>query len=295
MFIIPFSIIVGAFLLSYSLFLPSIALSYRVGAIDLPNARKTHAIPTARAGGFAFFIAFISLLPLLPMDVDMKTPLIWGGTAIFLVGFLDDTISLYPFQKLTGQLAAASIYIALGNENNIIIKALTFLWIIYLCNAINLSDGLNGLAGGITASQSICLGVLAIILQNTGVMWCALLLLGVILGFLPRNFPHAKIFMGDCGALFLGFILAALSSRLVFESGSIICLFSTLLIFRVPTYDTNLSIIRRLIKRKNPFKADKGHFHHHLLRWGFSKECAALALVTASLFFGLVGILIASL
>ena len=165
----------------------------------------------------------------------------------------------------------------------------------FLSNAINLCDGLDGLAGGLCASESLCLGALALIFGNGDVFICALALLGAIAGFLPRNFPRARIFMGDCGALFLGFTLGALSSRLVFESGSILCLIATPLTFRIPTYDTNLSIVRRLIKGKNPFRADKGHFHHKLLRWGFSKECATLALVTASLFFGLVGIIIASL
>lgn len=288
-------LIVTAFLFSYTLYFPSLALSYRIGAIDVPNARKMHSFPIARGGGLAFFVAFSVLLALSHVNYELKISLLLGGATIFLVGFLDDTVSLSPFQKLAGQFGAAAVFIFTSGNKTLVEGVFTFAWIMYLSNAINLTDGLNGLAGGICASESLCLAVISLIFGNFEVLLCSLLLLGATLGFLPRNFPHAKIFMGDCGALFLGFILAALSSHLVFESGSIVCLLAILLVFRVPTYDTNLSIIRRLIKRKNPFKADKGHFHHHLLRWGFSKECATLALITVSLFFGLVGIVIASL
>ena len=169
---------------------------------------------------------------------------------------------------------------------------LSAVWIIFITNATNLLDGLNGLSGGVCASEALCLAVISLFFRNDDILICSLLLLGATLGFLPRNFPRAKIFMGDCGALFLGFTLGALSSRLMIESESILCVLSVFLIFRVPIYDTNLSIIRRLIKRQNPFKADKGHFHHILLRRGFTKECASLALITASLFFGFVGIII---
>ena len=290
-----FSLTVTAFLLSYSLFLPSLALSYRLGAMDIPNTRKLHSFPVARGGGFAFFLTFCVLLAISHVEISLKISLLLGGGTIFLVGFLDDTVTLSPFQKLAGEFGAAATFIFASGEKDLLESVLTFAWIIFLTNAINLTDGLNGLAGGICSSEALCLGVIALIFGNFDVLCCSLLLLGATLGFLPRNFPRAKIFMGDCGALFLGFTLAALSSHLVFESGSIVCLLAILLVFRVPTYDTNFSIIRRVIRGKNPFRADKGHFHHRLLQHGFSHECATLALVTVSLFFGLVGIVIASL
>ena len=284
-----------ALLTSFVMFFPSLAISKRLGAIDIPSQRKIHTEPIARGGGFAFFMSFSGLLALMPINADLKLPLLAGGSAIFVVGLIDDARPLTPFQKLSGEFLAAGCYILFSAERSLAHSVLTFAWIMFLSNAINLCDGLDGLAGGITASETLCLGALALIFGNGDVFICALALLGAISGFLPRNFPRAKIFMGDCGALFLGFTLGALSSRLVFESGSILCLVATLLAFRVPTYDTNLSIVRRLIKGKNPFRADKGHFHHRLLRWGFTKECATLALVTASLYFGLAGIIIASL
>ena len=285
-------LLLTAYLISYVMYLPALSISARIGAIDTPSARKIHSTPTARGGGFACFISFWGLLALLPINANLKLPLLVGGSVIFLVGLFDDARPLSPFQKLSGQFLAAGVYILLSEEIPLIEGVLSLLWIVFLSNAINLCDGLNGLAGGLCASESLCIGALALILGNSDIFLCALTLLGAISGFLPRNFPRAKIFMGDCGALFLGFTLGVLSSRLVFESNNIVCLISTLLVFRVPTYDTNLSIIRRIIKGKNPFKADKGHFHHRLLRWGFTKECATLALVTVSLLFGLVGIII---
>lgn len=286
------SLIACAFLSTYVLFFPSLILSYKIGAIDIPNSRKMHALPTARAGGLSFFVVFSTLLILSPVNLELKIPLIFGGTTIFLVGFLDDSVSLSPIQKLAGQFSAASIYIFLEGEKPLAEGILTLIWLIFLSNATNLIDGLNGLAGGICTSESLCLAVIALCIGNFNIFLCALILLGSVLGFLPHNFPKAKIFMGDCGALFLGFTLAALSSKLVFESQSILCLLSTLLIFRVPTYDTNLSIVRRLIKGKNPLKADKEHFHHQLLKKGFTKECTTLALVTLSLIFGFIGIIL---
>lgn len=282
-------------LLSFVMFFPALALSERIGAIDVPSQRKIHTAPTSRCGGLAFFTSFSVLLAISPVEASLKIPLILGGSVIFLVGLFDDARPLSPFQKLAGEFLAVGCYILLSKAESFAQSVLTFVWMMFLSNAINLCDGLDGLAGGLCASESLCLGALALIFGNGDVFICALALLGAIAGFLPRNFPRARIFMGDCGALFLGFTLGALSSRLVFESGSILCLVATLLTFRIPTYDTNLSIVRRLIKGKNPFRADKGHFHHRLLRWGFSKECATLALVTASLFFGLAGIIIASL
>lgn len=281
-------------LLSFVMFFPALALSERIGAIDIPSQRKIHETPTSRCGGLAFFTSFSVLLAISPVEASLKIPLVLSGAIMFLVGLFDDARSLTPFQKLAGEFLAVGCYILLSGGKPLAQSVLTFVWMMFLSNAINLCDGLDGLAGGLCATESLCLGALALIFGNGDVFICALALLGAIAGFLPRNFPRARIFMGDCGALFLGFTLGALSSRLVFESGSILCLIATLLTFRIPTYDTNLSIVRRLIKGKNPFRADKGHFHHRLLRWGFSKECATLALVTASLFFGLVGIIIST-
>ncbi len=291
-----FAIFLISLLMSYFLFHPARALSNAWGAIDVPNDRKIHSKPMARGGGFAFFIAFSIILIIAPVKIDLKLPLVLGGTTIFLVGFLDDTINLSPFMKLSGQFLALAVYhfaSEILNYNISIFQSIFgAIWIIFITNATNLIDGLDGLAGGICSSQALCLAVVSLIWNKFDILFCSVLILGATFGFLPRNFPKAKIFMGDCGALFLGFVLSVLSSRVVLESESILCIIAILLVFRIPIYDTSFSIFRRLIKRKNPFKADKEHFHHQLLKHGFSKECTVLFLVTFSLLSGFLGILL---
>jgi UDP-GlcNAc:undecaprenyl-phosphate GlcNAc-1-phosphate transferase len=282
--------------ISYFLFRPALAISCFCGAIDIPENRKIHTKPMARGGGWEFFMAFSSILIFLPIKNDLKIPLLIGGTIIFVVGFLDDTLNLPPFTKLSGQFLVLSIYFftseLLNYKMSMFQGIFSAIWIIFLINATNFIDGIDGLASGISSSQALCISVISLICNNIDIFLCSILILGATLGFIPRNFPKAKIFMGDCGALFLGFVQSVLSSRIVLESESILCIISILLVFRIPIYDASFSIIRRLIKRKNPFKADKEHFHHKLLIHGFSKECTTLLLVTFSLLFGFLGVLL---
>lgn len=246
-----------------------------------------------------FFLAFSLCLIIFPINLNLKLSLLLSGTFIFLVGFLDDAINIFPFMKLSGQFLALAIYHFisefLGYNIPIYIDIAIALWIIFITNATNIIDGLDGLAGGVCASESLCLCIVALAFGEMDITICSFFLLAAIVGFLPHNFPKAKIFMGDCGALFLGFSLSILSARLIVESQSTIYLLSTILIFLVPIYDTSFSIFRRLIKKQNPFKADKKHFHHMLLQHGFTKECASLLLITISLLFGLFGIVISSI
>ena len=296
MILLYFASMTGAALLSFILFKPSILLANATNAIDIPNSRKTHTQPTARVGGFAFFIAFLTFLPLLPINMNWKISLILGGGTIFLVGFLDDALQLTPFAKLFGQIIASCLYFFTAVPNlNIITGAILIFWLIFVTNSINLIDGLDALAGGISYSIALCLSVLATIFNNGDVVWMSMLILFIIMGFIPRNIPPARIFMGDCGALFLGFILATASSRLILESNSFICLISVTLIFRVPSSDTVQCFFRRILKGKNPFVADKGHFHHKLLHRGFTRECAALLLISISLALGFLGVVISSI
>lgn len=285
-----------SFFLSRVLYQPSLTISGLLGAIDKPNERKIHSVPTARAGGLIMYLPFAFILITAPIGISLKIPLVLGCSTIFFLGLLDDTVSISPHIKLMGQFFALSIYHFTSEYFNSDFSSLwgviVALWIIFITNATNIIDGLDGLAGGVCASETLCLLSLAIIYESSDVFICLTLLLGAIIGFLPRNFPQSTIFMGDCGALFLGFTLAILSSILVTQSKSIVCLLSVLLIFRVPIYDTNVSILRRLFKHQSPFKADKEHFHHLLLKYGFTHECAALALITISLFFGFLGVII---
>lgn len=288
-----------SFLLSFVLFRPSLAISKVTGAIDYPSTRKIHSKPIGRAGGFSFFIAFSLILLISSVNLSFKIPLFLGSFLIFLVGFLDDTLNLSPFMKLSGQFLALAVFHfsseLFGGDISTFLSIIISIWVIFITNATNIIDGLDGLAGGVCSSQALCLAVLSLVLENKDVFFCSVLLLGVILGFLPHNFPRAKIFMGDCGALFLGFTLGCLSSRLFLDSQSLICALAILLVFRVPSYEAIFSFTRRILKGKNPFRADKGHFHHKLIKLGFTKECSTLALVTLSLAFGLLGIIISSI
>ncbi len=298
MFFIYISLTIGAFILSFSLFEPSIRLASALGAIDVPSQRKIHAAPTARLGGITFFSSFFVFLAVSPIDIELKLPLMLGGGTVFLVGLLDDSLSLSPFAKLCGQFIAVSIFVfsgGLGSVPTPILGIAALIWIVFIINATNLSDGLDGLAGGITASQALCLAAVALISNNINVLCCSLLLAASILGFLPRNAPRAKMFMGDCGSLYLGFVLSALALNLALSQRSALGVVGIFFIFRVPSADTVQSIFRRLLKRRNPFSADRGHFHHKLLDLGFTRECAALALITVSLLFGFIGVVITSL
>ncbi len=298
-FLFNFALLFGAFLFSYVLFAPSVRIARVTGAIDMPSERRIHARPTARTGGFAFFAAFTAFLPMLDIDRDFKLALLLGSSTVFLVGFIDDVLSLPPFAKLTGQFAAVAVYFFIGRTSaadtsivGAIFGLLTVIWMVFICNAINLSDGLDALAGGLSSNAALTLALVALIFGNHDVFWVALLLLCAILGFLPRNAPPARIFMGDGGSLFLGFTLGALASKLFFESDKLRLFLAIALIFRIPSADTMGSFARRLINGKNPFRADKGHFHHRLLQIGFTKECATLLLLTLSLVFCLGAVLV---
>ena len=297
MFLVLVLISFSAFIISFALFHPSVRLANIIGAIDFPSERKVHSSPTARLGGLCFFASFSILLSILPIDRAFKLSLLTGGTVIFAVGFLDDALSISPFAKLSGQFLSSTFFIFFtfdqgGSVYYKIFGVISLFWLIFITNATNLCDGLDGLAGGITSAQALCLSVIALIFKSYDIFLCSVILLFAIIGFIPRNIPPAKAFMGDCGSLFLGFILSALSIRLIYEAQSIISLIAIPLLFRVPTADAIQSFIRRIIKRKNPFSADRGHFHHKLLDLGFTQECAALALISISLFFGMIAILI---
>lgn len=297
MFFVSISLGLCAFIISYILFSPSIALAKTLGAIDFPSARKSHTTPTSRAGGLSFFVAFSLSLVLLPINASLKIPLVLSGGIIFIVGLIDDSKSISPFAKLSGQFMATSLYILMTHSEfdgfwEKLFGIASLFWIIFITNATNLCDGLDGLAGGITSSQALCLAIISLFAGRYDTFSCSILLLFSILGFLPRNIPPAQTFMGDCGSLFLGFILGTLSSFLVYKTQNLLVLISVLLIFRVSSADAIQSFIRRIVTGNNPFAADRGHFHHKLLDLGFTKECAVLALVTLSLIFGFIAILL---
>ncbi len=287
----------------------------KIGAVDVPNARKVHTRIMPRLGGLGIYLAFvlglIAVLPFLPdslspRDANFMKAFLIGGSMIVLIGALDDRFELSAKVKFLAQIAAACVvvfgfnitvdfvnipfqdrYSALESWVSI---PLTIFWIVGVTNAINLIDGLDGLAAGVSGIAIGTISVMAFLMGNTTVALLCLLLLGGIIGFLFFNFHPAKIFMGDTGSLFLGFSLAMLS-LLGFKQIAIVSFITPLIIIGVPLSDTFFAIVRRKIQKKPIFAPDKGHLHHCLRELGFSHRQTVLIIYVIAAFFGVLAVI----
>ncbi|MFC4409581.1 glycosyltransferase family 4 protein [Chungangia koreensis] len=276
----------------------------RIGAVDKPNYRKVHAKIMPRLGGLAIFLAFmIGFLVMRPQD-DAAWAIIVGALIIVATGILDDLFEITAKAKLTGQLAAALIVVFWGGLEIPFINLpfggelafgflnipLTILWIVGITNAINLIDGLDGLAAGVSTIALITLSGMAIIKGDTFVIVTASILAASTIGFLFYNFHPAKIFMGDTGALFLGFMISVLALS-GFKNVTFISLVIPIIMLGVPVSDTFFAIVRR-IREKQPLSApDKSHLHHCLLRAGFSHRQTVLIIYGIAALFGIAAII----
>ena len=305
--IIPFIISVAI-----SLFMTPIAkkLAVKVGAVDIPkDERRVHKKPMPLMGGVAIYASIIvTSLIFLPVDGTLISIII-GGTIIFISGIIDDIKGLSPKAKLIFQIGAAIVLIfgdvkieALTNpftkSSNLIplngfAIPITIFWVVGITNTLNLIDGLDGLAAGVAMIASLSFLFVANKFNYIPVMVMSSIVAGSCLGFLPYNFNPAKIFMGDTGALFLGFILAALSIEGVMKSVATIAVVVPIIILGVPIFDTTFAIFRRLLNGRSIAEADKGHLHHRLLKMGFSQKKTVIILYSISAIFGLCAILIA--
>jgi UDP-GlcNAc:undecaprenyl-phosphate/decaprenyl-phosphate GlcNAc-1-phosphate transferase len=278
-------------------------MAIKIGATDVPNSRKVHQKIMPRLGGLAIYISFILGFLILQPESPYKLPILLGSAVIIVTGILDDIFQLPAKWKLIGQLIAAAIVIFSGVnlefinlpfggtiEFGIFSIPLTFLWIVGITNAINLIDGLDGLAAGVSSIGLITISGMAIIMGDTFVMSIGFILLGSTLGFLIYNFYPAKIFMGDTGALFLGYMIAVLS-LLGFKNITVISLIVPIIILGVPISDTFFAIIRRLIHNKPLSAPDKSHLHHCLLRLGYSHRKTVLLIYGMSALFSLAAII----
>jgi len=280
------------------------------GTVAVPNQRSVHTIIMPQLGGLAIFFAFIcAYFAIAPAtgSYDHKTAmgLLLGGIVIALVGALDDRFDLSPRYKLLGQIVAAGVVVSFGlsvdfvnlpfgeavNLNFWIGMPLTILWIVGVTNAINFIDGLDGLSAGVSGIATATIMVLSIMIGNYGVALICAVLLGSIVGFLFFNFHPARIFMGDTGALFLGFVLGTLSI-LGYKQATVVSLFIPIFILGVPISDTVFAIIRREFNKQSISVADKGHLHHKLMRAGFSVRKTVLIIYGVSVLFGLCAILL---
>jgi UDP-GlcNAc:undecaprenyl-phosphate GlcNAc-1-phosphate transferase len=294
-----------------------IRFAHAVGAVDRPNERKVHTKIMPRLGGLAIFLAFaggfVAVSPVFGLiDTDMKANTVWGiligGAIIVLTGALDDRFDLKPKYKLLGIFAASLVVIAFDMKVEFITIPfvetghslahwlsipITIFWIVGVTNAINLIDGLDGLAAGVSAISVGTILVLAAMMGNVTVILLCAVLLGSTIGFLFFNFHPAKIFMGDSGALFLGFAIATLSI-LGFKQATVVSFVIPLFIIAVPFSDTIFAIIRRKWNGKPWNAADKNHLHHCLMRLGLSHRQTVLAIYGLSLVFGLLAILLSN-
>ena len=283
-----------------------------VGAIDEPNERRINDRPIPRMGGLAIFVGFVVSVLLF---VDMTAPvmgLLLGAVIIAVMGALDDILSLNPWIKLGGQILAALVAIRCGIVFDAISNPgfldagttisigwlsfpLTVLWIVLCTNAVNLIDGLDGLAVGVSAISSASMMIVSIIVSALGSGSEPLLLAcltGACIGFMPYNLNPAKIFMGDVGSQFLGFVLSCISIMGMFKFHAIITFLIPLLALAVPLFDTVFAFFRRIIHGQSPFKADRGHIHHKLLAMGMNQKQAVAILYGISAVFGFFAVLI---
>ncbi|MEF9988264.1 MAG: MraY family glycosyltransferase [Christensenella sp.] len=282
-------------------------LAFKVGAVDIPkDNRRMHSKPIPTMGGLAIFVAFaFGMLAF----VDMNTTyvgLLVGALIIIILGMLDDIYDLKPYIKLLGQICAALVVCFSG----VVIEKITWfdqiiffgnwaipitvLWIVAITNTINLIDGLDGLACGIVAISSFAL--LAVSLLSAGnptVTVVAAILAGACLGFLPYNLNPAKIFMGDAGAMFLGFVLSVISIQGFFKVNAVVSFGIPFLVLGLPIADTAFAILRRLLKGQHPFHADRKHLHHRLIDMGLNQKQSVSLLYAISALLAISAILFA--
>ncbi|OCA88976.1 glycosyltransferase family 4 protein [Pseudobacillus wudalianchiensis] len=279
-------------------------MAIAVGAVDKPNHRKVHEKIMPRMGGLAIFISFMIGLFLLKPQSPFNFAIVVGGFIIIVTGMLDDRFELSAKAKLGGQLLAALVVVLYGGvkmefitlpfggemEFGFLSVPLTILWIVGITNAINLIDGLDGLAAGVSSIALLTISLMAFMKGDVYVMSVALLVLGSTLGFLRYNFHPAKIFMGDTGALFLGYIIAVLS-LLGFKNITVISLIIPIIILGVPISDTFFAIIRRKVNKQPLSAPDKSHLHHCLLRMGYTHKQVVVIIYAIASMFGLAAVI----
>ncbi|MBO8434463.1 MAG: undecaprenyl/decaprenyl-phosphate alpha-N-acetylglucosaminyl 1-phosphate transferase [Tyzzerella sp.] len=283
-------------------------ISIKCGAIDYPKDRGMHKKPMPRMGGIAIILGFmISVLLLIRYipDIEMKQFIgfMVGASIIVVLGIFDDIYTLRARLKLCIQIIAGLVVVYTGTRINVVLwpftaylqklsGPITLIWIIGVTNAVNLIDGLDGLAAGVSSIASLCLMVLCILTGSETAVVLTAALAGSCLGFLPRNFNPAEIFMGDTGATFLGFVLAVTSIMGVFKGYAILAVIVSMLSLGLPIFDTLFAMGRRFIQHKPIMEADRGHLHHRLIDRGFSQRQAVIILYGISLCCGMVAIFI---
>ena len=281
------------------------SLAQKVGAVDVPkDNRRMHDHPIPRMGGLAIFLGFLlTVLLFAELSVQVRGMLL-GAVIIVILGIFDDIYSLSAKLKIVVQLVAAVIAVGTGNMIEVLSNPNIFsdnpywelgwlawpvsvIWIVAITNAVNLIDGLDGLACGVSTISSLSMLVIALVLSEGDVVILLAALAGGCIGFLPYNLNPAKIFMGDTGSTFLGFILAVTSIQGMFKMYNIISFVVPFLMMGLPIFDTSFAFIRRIAKGQSPMRPDRSHVHHKLIDMGFSQKQAVAVLYIISAILGL--------
>jgi len=294
---------------------PAVAwIATQLGVLDRPGGRHIHRVPVPRLGGIAIYLAFVAavlvglpverpihvayethritvVIPYLPAIDRPIVALLLGATVITLVGAYDDIRGTRPVVKLLGQVAAAAVLLPFGVGMDVLTNPLggmvfvgplgaivTIVWIVALCNVMNLIDGVDGLASGIAAIAGTTLLVASYHRGDVGTAILAAALAGSALGFIPYNFNPARIFLGDTGSMLLGYLLGALSVLGTYKSYTALSLLVALAALGVPVTDTAFAIARRWRNRRPIFEADTQHLHHRLLARGLTPRQTAVVL-----------------
>ena len=312
-----------AFITAYVVTPYSMRLARKVKAIDEPAERRINKVPMPRLGGLAilsgFFVSMIYLL--VSMELENRVEFneyhlkiigfFLGIIIIAIVGFIDDCRGLHPLIKLLGQTVAAAVAMAFGitigdinipifdnliELNGVLEYIITWFWIVGITNAINFSDGLDGLSSGIILIA--CISLLIIFASNNSPLISIILitaLAGGVVGFLPFNFNPAKTYMGDCGSNFLGFAISVISILGIAKTYTIIVIVAPLIVLALPIFDTAFAIVRRIVKGKSikaVFEPDRGHLHHRLMKLGYSQRGAVLILYAVAATLGMFAIIL---
>ena len=302
-----------AAVLSYFFTPPVKNFAHKVGAIDVPkDARRMHKKPIPRLGGLAIYGGFLcSILIFGQLDETMLCVLL-GAAIIVALGIFDDVLALGAKLKFVVQIVAAAIPVCIGdlqiglftNLNplsdtpfvhlGILAVPATIIWIVGITNAVNLIDGLDGLAVGVSSIAAITMLAVALLTGNMPIAITMAALAGACIGFMPYNLNPAKIFMGDTGSTFLGYMLATVSIMGLFKFYAVISFAVPFLILGLPIFDAANAIIRRVAAGRSPMSPDRGHVHHKLIDMGFNQKQAVAILYAISATLGLTAVVLTS-
>ena len=288
------------------LFIPIVGkIATHIGALDMPNERKVHKKPIPRLGGLGIYFGFLLGYILFGKESLQMNSILIGSFIIIITGVIDDISPIPAKYKFMGQLAGAAVIplyggiilkdvSALGLYINFGIFSIpiTILFIVSIINYINLIDGLDFLAGGLASIYFLTIGVIALLLNNANGLDIVLtfIMLGSTLGFLWHNFNPAKIFMGDSGSMFLGYIISVIA-LLGFKNVTLTSFIVPLMLLAIPILDTLLAILRRLINHKPISAPDKNHLHHQLLNMKFSQRKTVLIIYAVDILFAVASII----